>query len=977
MASRFGPNTRWERTGSGYARGRGIAVTRAPWLVLALAVAPGLVHAEGSFQVGLTQALYDYDGRNSASINPIDRPIFVDIVAPGEVINISLCGSQDSDALRIEIYDAFFGFDPIPNTGTLLFSQNLTSGNIACNRDMSTPIATPVRFVTPASGTYELRLFNTSQSDQNSTVFERYDITVTPTDQIDPDPTAVQGRVFAPSWAFNAGGFGIETNADFFVKVPGGFPNTNFVWKLDLNEFAGFGYEIIANAIGVDPPNSGRSVPVAGNNASPEYPIYLNYPEVVAPEPIQTAIIRNFRFVDDEGIDRGISPGSTIGVQDEGTFSFETNVDGTYAITIDVDGDTVIDQDDVLLLGTTTADVPISVPWNGQTNAGDILPNGDYQANLEVRVGEYHFVARDVEDSGTGFDDGLTIERATSQANSVSINVLFDDSALGGGSNLPVGQLGARHTWNEPIGNENYVDTYVFGTARSDSTQASIVSTEVALRLTKADSADPVAEGDTFDYILTVNNDGPDPESNVQLSDILPSAVSVLSIQSSQGSCSETAGTVECALGALAAGNSATVTITVRADELATVTNTATVTGDEADVDQANNQASETTRIIEPPLSGRVFNDNGAGTGTAHDGLVNGTEQGLARVIVRLVSGASCTGPELDRSETDSLGHYSLSLGVASPTEVSVCVEPPLANLTISENTGSTGASNPVTTDGRVTFTAAPDTRYTDVDFGLVTAPRFIADNERTALPGSVVFLPHTFESATAGGVTFDTVNAVATPELAGWTSTIFEDANCNAQLDTGESALGGEVILGAEPGDPNVLCILNRVTVPTAAGPGAQYQSEPRATYRYLATGETTILTVTDLVQVLGQEAGTLVLEKRVDKPVAEPGELLTYTLVYRNTGVGPINDLTVDDATPAFTRFVAACCDATAGACCAQAAPTTDCTPGGTLAPDLTACRINHPGTGNTGAVTWRFDGTLRAGQSGELRYQVRIEQ
>ena len=45
-------------------------------------------------------------------------------------------------------------------------------------------------------------------------------------------------------------GWMIQSNAtdgDFYSLVPGGRPNTNYIWKLDLNNFAGYWYEIVAN----------------------------------------------------------------------------------------------------------------------------------------------------------------------------------------------------------------------------------------------------------------------------------------------------------------------------------------------------------------------------------------------------------------------------------------------------------------------------------------------------------------------------------------------------------------------------------------------------------------------------------------------------------------------------------------------------------------------------------------------------------
>lgn len=46
-----------------------------------------------------------------------------------------------------------------------------------------------------------------------------------------------------------------------------------------------------------------------------------------------------------------------------------------------------------------------------------LLPPGSYNAQINVRMGEYHFVAKDVETSGGTIEDGLTIFETDLQGN--------------------------------------------------------------------------------------------------------------------------------------------------------------------------------------------------------------------------------------------------------------------------------------------------------------------------------------------------------------------------------------------------------------------------------------------------------------------------------------------------------------------------------------------------------------------------------
>jgi uncharacterized repeat protein (TIGR01451 family) len=125
----------------------------------------------------------------------------------------------------------------------------------------------------------------------------------------------------------------------------------------------------------------------------------------------------------------------------------------------------------------------------------------------------------------------------------------------------------------------------------------------IDLSITKADRPDPVLVGKLLTYTLTVRNAGPDTATNVRVMDALPGAVSFVSVTSSQGTC--TGGrVVSCGLGTIASGGRATVAIVVRANEAGAVLNTATVVGNEAETNTANNQASAPTLVrgvFQPP----------------------------------------------------------------------------------------------------------------------------------------------------------------------------------------------------------------------------------------------------------------------------------------------------------------------------------------------------------------------------------------
>jgi uncharacterized repeat protein (TIGR01451 family) len=121
------------------------------------------------------------------------------------------------------------------------------------------------------------------------------------------------------------------------------------------------------------------------------------------------------------------------------------------------------------------------------------------------------------------------------------------------------------------------------------------------LSLTKADTADPVAVGDTFGYVITVKNEGATNDAgDVMVTDSLPSSVSYVSATPSAGTCQRSGSLVTCDLGPISASASASVTITVRATKSGTASNTASLTSAD-DTNAANNLDTETTVINKKP----------------------------------------------------------------------------------------------------------------------------------------------------------------------------------------------------------------------------------------------------------------------------------------------------------------------------------------------------------------------------------------
>ena len=130
----------------------------------------------------------------------------------------------------------------------------------------------------------------------------------------------------------------------------------------------------------------------------------------------------------------------------------------------------------------------------------------------------------------------------------------------------------------------------------NSATETTTVEDLADLSVSKIDSSNTVLLGNQVTYTLTVSNGGPSGATDVVLTDTLPAAVSFVSSDPSQGSCSG-ASTIICNLGTIASGNVATVVIVVTPNSTGSLANTATVDSGVADSNPSNNSDSVTTTV--------------------------------------------------------------------------------------------------------------------------------------------------------------------------------------------------------------------------------------------------------------------------------------------------------------------------------------------------------------------------------------------
>ena len=113
------------------------------------------------------------------------------------------------------------------------------------------------------------------------------------------------------------------------------------------------------------------------------------------------------------------------------------------------------------------------------------------------------------------------------------------------------------------------------------------------IAVTKVDSIDPVPVNTNYNYEIEVTNFGPETATDVTLTDVLPAALSFVSVFTDQSACSESSSTVSCAIGTIGIGNTVVVTIFVTAPGTAqTVTNTVSIDASSVDTQTLDNSAA-------------------------------------------------------------------------------------------------------------------------------------------------------------------------------------------------------------------------------------------------------------------------------------------------------------------------------------------------------------------------------------------------
>jgi uncharacterized repeat protein (TIGR01451 family) len=188
-------------------------------------------------------------------------------------------------------------------------------------------------------------------------------------------------------------------------------------------------------------------------------------------------------------------------------------------------------------------------------------------------------------------------------------NTVLDPSGLGQGA-VYIGSLAvttdsiglASYTFNpaSPVALNSIITataTDASGNTSEFSPQALNLapSSDLVISITGPTTVVPV--GGFFVYTITVTNNGPSNATNATVTDTLPAGVTSNLNTSSQGSINQSGSLVTALLGTLNVGATATVTLNLTPTTAGALTNTASVSADQADPNQANDTVTSTTTV--------------------------------------------------------------------------------------------------------------------------------------------------------------------------------------------------------------------------------------------------------------------------------------------------------------------------------------------------------------------------------------------
>ena len=136
----------------------------------------------------------------------------------------------------------------------------------------------------------------------------------------------------------------------------------------------------------------------------------------------------------------------------------------------------------------------------------------------------------------------------------------------------------------------------------------------------------------------------------------------------------------------------------------------------------------------------------------------------------------------------------------------------------------------------------------------------------------------------------------------AGWVETFYRDNNGDGLLDPGDTPLTA-ADLDLDPAVPgqDIVPIILHVFIPPTVPVGTVEVITVTLDQTFSGTAVTATVSALDQVTVLAGASGLLQLVKDVDLAAAQPGDVITYTIIFSNPGAENVREIEIIDPTPA----------------------------------------------------------------------------
>jgi uncharacterized repeat protein (TIGR01451 family) len=420
--------------------------------------------------------------------------------------------------------------------------------------------------------------------------------------------------------------------------------------------------------------------------------------------------------------------------------------------------------------------------------------------------------------------------------------------------------------------------------------------TQVDLAIVKSTTGNSVNAGGTITYTLNIQNLGPFSATGVTATDVLPAGLTYVS--SSAGSFNSATSTYSDPIGSLASGAAQSVTIIAKVGPgvTGTITNTATVLGNQPDPNMSNN-----TSTVSTPVGQQV--DLSIAKSGAPSTLIPGQTIVYTLIVSNLgpsnatgvtavdplpagltfVSSTAGTFNAATDTVTDSIG--SLAAGATQTFTITATVGASATGSIV--NTATVGGNEPDPNLTNNTSTVVtPVTPVSDLSIVKIGSPNPVSAGQTITYTLSASNLG----PASATGVT------VVDPLPAGLTFVSTTGGTFSAATDTitdsiGNLAVGATqtITVTAKVGPSVIGTITNTATIS-----GNQPDPSPGN------NTSTYVTTVNPLVDVS-------ITKSNSPNPVQPDGDLL-YTLVVTNNGPSTAANVTVTDPMPSQVTFVTA---------------------------------------------------------------------